>query len=158
MCGLCVTEAELESNPARLGKGTSRLWDLILLGRDGMETETRRLVLLANHAALDGDSICLWLAQILAALPRHAKAPFNEVPFPHSLRGRAEYKESTAAPEDGSRMPMLSPAPAGAQGGLLPSSSSSVVPLGPAMDMVLRRTMSVRRSLNPNWMAARGGL
>jgi hypothetical protein len=75
---------ELESNPARLGKGTSRLWDLILLGRDGMETETetRRLVLLANHAALDGDSICLWLAQILAALPRHAKATHAEVSQP----------------------------------------------------------------------------
>jgi hypothetical protein len=86
MCGLCVTEAELESNPARLGKGTSRLWDLILLGRDGMETETRRLVLLANHAALDGDSICLWLAQILAALPHHAVAPLNEVTFPSLSR------------------------------------------------------------------------
>jgi hypothetical protein len=66
-------ERELEENPARLGKGTSRLWDMILLGRDGMET--RQMVLMANHAALDGDSICLWRAQILAALPQHAKAP-----------------------------------------------------------------------------------
>jgi hypothetical protein len=138
---------ELESNPARLGKGTSRLWDLILLGRDGMETETetRRLVLLANHAALDGDSICLWLAQVLAALPRHAKVQQNE-------EVTRDGPEQYFVPRSQACVPCV-------QGCSVSASSSSVVPLGPAMDVLLRKSMDLRRLvLNPHWMMFRAGL
>jgi hypothetical protein len=149
--GLGQPERELEENPARLGKGTSRLWDMILLGRDGMET--RQMVLMANHAALDGDSICLWLAQIQVALSQQANAPRqvgDDSSFQFPVQGGRRDK-TARSPQ--SWVPVLANPRAGMQESSV--SAPSVVPLGPALDIVLRKSMSLRRTLNPRWLTNR---
>jgi hypothetical protein len=56
-----VAENVLQEAPEARGKGVSKLWRLVLTGREG--AEQRRLVVVTNHSIMDGGGVTLWLSE-----------------------------------------------------------------------------------------------